>query len=108
MTIVKETTIVNKIIKLLEGRELNTVEIATKLGIDKSNCSVYLYTLKEEGRIVKVSPDGRVPIIYTSFPCMYLLRQLYNIMNTKMKPKEKLTDDEKECITKISEVLKDE
>lgn len=37
-----------------------------------------------------------------------LLKQLYNIMNNKMIPKEKLTDEEKKYLIEIGDVLKDE
>lgn len=76
-------TIVKDIIKLLKTKELTTVELATKLGIKAGYCSVYLNTLRKEGRIIKVSEDGKVPYAYTTFK--HLLKQIYDFMSDEKK-----------------------
>jgi len=93
-----------KILKLLKNRELTSIEIGDELDIPKNNCASYLNTLKKDGRIKRTNDN--IPYKYKlAKKPIELLKQLYKIMDTKMKPVKPLDDNEKEVLTEIMEMI---
>lgn len=93
-----------KIMELLGNKELTSIEIASELNIPKRNCASYLTALRKSGRIVKINDN--IPYKYKlATKPIELLKQLYEIMDTKMKPVKPLDDNEKEVLTVIMEMI---
>ena len=98
-------TKLKEIMKLMKNRELTSIEIAEELDIPKSNCASYLTTLRKSGRIIKM--NNNIPFKYKlAKKPIELLKQLYKIMDIKMKPVKPLDENEKEVLTEIMELIK--
>ena len=97
-------TKLEQIMNILKDRELTSLEIASKINIPKDNCSSYLNTLYKDGRIERIS-DKRPFKYKIPMKPIELLKQLYEIMDTKMKPVKPLDDNEKEVLTVIMEMI---
>ena len=89
---------------ILKDRELTSLEIASEINIPKDNCSSYLNTLYNDGRIERISDKRPFKYKLATKP-IELLKQLYEIMDTKMKPVKPLDDNEKEVLTVIMEMI---
>lgn len=76
-------TILEKIMELLRDRELTSLEIASEINIPKNNCSAYLNTLYNNGRI-ESKKDKRPYKYRIAETPKSLLKQLYSLMNEKM------------------------
>lgn len=100
----EKISIVKKIMELLADKEMSSVELAPMLEIPVGNCSSYLNTLMNDGRIIRIT-DTKPYKYNLATPLKELLKQLYSIMNNKMTKKEDLTDEEMEYLTEIEEVL---
>lgn len=97
-------TKLEQIMNILKDRELTSLEIASEINIPKDNCSSYLNTLYKDGRIERISDKRPFKYKIPTKP-IELLKQLYEIMDTKMKPVKPLDDNEKEVLTVIMEMI---
>ena len=97
-------TKLGQIMDLLKNRELTSLEIASEINIPKSNCASYLNTLYNDGRI-KSKKDKRpfkYKIAETPIESLkQMIKQLYKIMDTKMKPDKPLDENEKQVLIEI-------
>ncbi len=98
-------TILEEIMGLLRDRELTSLEIASEINIPKSNCSSYLNTLYNDGRIERTTDKRPFKYRIAETP-MELLKQLYNLMNNKMKYEKTPVDEDVELIKQIELVIK--
>ena len=97
-------TILERIMELLKDRELTSLEIAPEINISTRNCSSYLNTLYEDGRIIRTTNKRpfKYKIAETPIePLKQMIKQLYKIMDTKMKPDKPLDENEKEVLIEI-------
>ena len=98
-------TILEEIMGLLRDRELTSLEIASEINIPKDNCSSYLNTLYNDGRIERTNDKRPFKYRIAETP-MELLKQLYDLMNNKMKYKKTPVDEDAELIKQIELVIK--
>jgi len=97
-------TILEEIMALLRDRELTSLEIASEINVSKGNCSAYLNTLYNDGRIKRISDKRPFKYKIAETPIESLkqmIKQLYKIMDTKMKPDKPLDENEKEVLIEI-------
>ena len=73
-------TKLEQIMDLLRDRELTSLEIASEINIPKSNCSSYLNTLYNDGRIKRISDKRPFKYKIATKP-IELLKQLYDFMS---------------------------
>ena len=94
-----------RIMELLRDRELTSMEIASELGIPKGNCASYLNTLYNDGRIERT--NNKRPFKYRiAMKPIELLKQLYELMDSKMDFVKKVNDKDIELIKQIELVIK--
>lgn len=95
------------ILELLKTDKLTVKEITDKTEFTENAVRTYIHRLLKDGLIKQIGKKDRY--------CLYkavendpieLLNQLYSIMDNKMTPKEKLTDEEMEYMIEIMKVLK--
>ncbi|GAH53273.1 unnamed protein product [marine sediment metagenome] len=96
-------TKIDKILELLTERELTSLEISTKLGIDKDILYPKLSRLDKENRTMRT--NDKKPYKYIAITPKALLKQLYDIMDKKMKPISSLNEIEQKSLTKIEEMI---
>jgi len=88
-------TILERIMGLLRDRELTSIEIASEIGIPKSNCSAYLNTLYNDGRIERTTDKRPFKYRVAETP-KALLKQLYDFMSNYMKIREDKKEEVKQ------------
>ena len=98
-------TILEKIMGLLKDRELTSLEIASEINVPKSNCSSYLNTLYNDGRIERISDKRPFKYNITTKPIDFL-KQLYDLMDSKMDFIKKAVNEDIELIKQIELVIK--
>lgn len=97
-------TILEQILDILKDQELTSIEIAKELKIPKNNCASYLNTLLKQKKIERT--NNKRPYKYKkSLTPIELLKQLYNLMDNKMKPVKPLDENEKEVIIEIEGLI---
>lgn len=97
-------TYAKKIPLIIADKKMTANQIASIMEMDPKNLYPVLNKLVKRGLIMKVNSDKR-PIKYRGSTKNILLKNLYDIMMTKMKASEKLTKDEIITIKMIDEVL---
>ena len=98
-------TILEEIMALLRDRELTSLEIASEINIPKRNCSAYLNTLYNDGRIERTTDKRPFKYRIAETP-KTLLKQLYDLMNNKMKYEKTPVNEDVELIKQIELVIK--
>lgn len=103
---VEEMSKRNELLELLKVETLTTNEIVEKLGIPIEHVWTYISQFSRKGKVVKVGKKGRFNL-YKAVEDnpIKLLKQLYNIMDKKMKPITLLDENEKKMLFIIEEVL---
>ena len=100
-------TILEDIMELLKDRELTSVEIAPEINNSIRNCSSYLNTLYEDGRIIRTTNKRPFKYKIAETP-KALLKQLYEFMGNYMKIREDKKEEVKQnrdLIVKIKELI---
>ena len=99
-------TKIDNVLNLLAKEELTSKEITEKLGEDITSniVCVYLNILLNDGRIERTNDKRPFKYKIPTKP-VELLKQLYEIMDTKMKPVKPLDDNEKKVLTVIMEMI---
>ncbi len=96
-----------KILERLEMEYPNTLtslEISDKTGINIDMLYVYLNDLNNKRKVVRV--NNKKPYQYIAITPKALLKQLYDIMDTKMKPINPLNEMEIKSLNIIMELIK--
>lgn len=88
-------TKLEQIIDLLRDRELTSLEIASEINIPKNNCSAYLNTLYNDGRIERISNKRPFKYRVAETP-KALLKQLYDFMSNYMTIREDKKEEVKQ------------
>lgn len=96
----------NELLELLKVETLTTKEIVEKLKIPIEHVWTYISQFSRNGKVIKVGKQGRFNL-YKAVEDnpIKLLKQLYNIMDKKMKPITLLDENEKKMLFIIEEVL---
>ena len=105
-------SITKQIYDLLATEPLTSNQIAEKLHIDTNKTIVYLNRLKKKGAIKPIKKVGREYIYVAISPengkMLEDLKFLYNIMNNKMDPNQRLNEEDLKRLKQIEEVLGNE
>lgn len=97
-------TKLEQIMELLKDGELTSIEIAGELNIPKNHCASYLTALRKSGRIVKINDN--IPYKYKlAKKPIELLKQLYELMDSKMDFVKKADNNDIELIKQIEQVI---
>lgn len=100
-------TILEQIMASLRDRELTSLEIASKINIPKDNCSSYLNTLYNDGRIERTTDKRPFKYRIAETP-KALLKQLYEFMSDYMevrKDKKEEVKQNRDLIVRIKELI---
>lgn len=100
-------TILEEIMELLKDRELTSLEIASEINIPKDNCSAYLNTLYNDGRIERTNDKRPFKYRIAETP-KALLKQLYEFMSNYMiirEDKKEEVKQNRDLIVKIKELI---
>ena len=95
-----------EVLELLKKEELTATEISEKTGIKIEIIRVYLSQFVKEKKVIIVDPTKGWHKKYRAIgEPIELLKLLYNIMDTKMKPVKPLDENEKEVLIEIMELI---
>lgn len=98
-------TKLKQIMELLKYRELTSLEIASEINIPKANCSSYLNTLYNDGKIERISDKRPFTYRIAETP-KTLLKRLYGLMNEKMDFAKTPDQNDIQLIKQIELVIK--
>jgi len=99
-----------KILEILKQKESTVKEIADKTKFNENEVRVYIHRLLKDNLIKEIGKKNRY-CIYAAIKkdsngeSIKLLKELYNIMDNKMKPSNPLSENEKNTLIKIMELI---
>ena len=97
----------NKLLELLKTEPMTSKELAEKLEIPIDFVWVYLSQYTRNGKVIKVGKKGRFNLYKSiEFNPIELLKQLYELMDSKMDFVKKANDKDIELIKQIEQVIK--